>query len=139
MPEITYREAVNQAIVEEMSRDEKVFLIGEEVAHYDGAYKVTQGILGKFGEKRTIDAPISESGFAGLGVGAAMMGLRPIVEFMTWSFSFVACDQIMNNAANTRYMSGGLINVPIVFRGPANGGVNVGATHSHTPENLIFC
>ena len=136
MPEITYREAINQAIKEEMQRDESVFLMGEEVGQYHGAYKVTQGLMDSFGRDRVIDTPISESGFAGLGVGAAMMGLRPIVEFMTWSFSFVAFDQIINNAANMRYMSGGLINVPIVFRGPANGGVNVGATHSHTPENF---
>lgn len=133
---ITYREAINQAIAEEMARDERVFLMGEEVAQFHGAYKVTQGLLDKFGPQRVIDTPISESGFTGLGVGAAMMGLRPIVEFMTWSFSFVACDQILNNAANMRYMSGGSINVPIVFRGPGNGGVNVGATHSHTPENF---
>jgi pyruvate dehydrogenase E1 component beta subunit len=132
----TYREAINQAIAEEMKRDERVFLMGEEVAQFHGAYKVTQGLLEKFGPKRIIDTPISETGFAGLGIGAAMMGLRPIVEFMTWSFSYVAFDQIINNAANMLYMSGGLINVPIVFRGPANGGVNVGATHSHTPENF---
>lgn len=133
----TYREAVNEAIAEEMTRDERVFLMGEEVAQYHGAYKVTQGLLEKFGPKRVIDTPISEGGFSGLGVGAAMMGLRPIIEFMTWSFCFVAFDQIINNAANMRYMSGGLINVPLVFRGPANGGVNVGATHSHTPENFL--
>lgn len=136
MAEITYREAVNQAIKEEMQRDERVFLMGEEVGQYHGAYKVTQGLIDTFGKNRVIDTPISESGFSGLAIGAAMMGLRPIVEFMTWSFSFVAFDQIINNAANMRYMSGGLINVPIVFRGPANGGVNVGATHSHTPENF---
>ncbi len=136
MPEITYREAVNQAMAEEMDRDSDTFVMGEEVAQYDGAYKVTEGLLKRFGEKRVLDTPISECGFAGLGIGAAMMGLRPIVEFMTWSFSFVAFDQIFNNAANIRYMSGGEINIPIVFRGPGNGGVNVGATHSHTPENF---
>lgn len=136
MPETTYRDAVNQAIAEAMSEDERVLLMGEEVAQYHGAYKVTQGLLEKFGPKRVIDTPISECGFAGLAIGAAMKGLRPIVEFMTWSFSYVAFDQIINNAANMRYMAGGLINVPIVFRGPANGGVNVGATHSHTPENF---
>ncbi|TVR52908.1 MAG: pyruvate dehydrogenase complex E1 component subunit beta [Puniceicoccaceae bacterium] len=135
MAKITYRKAVNQAIAEEMQRDDNVFLMGEEVAEYNGAYKVTEGLLDRFGAKRVIDTPISECGFAGLGVGAAMYGLRPIVEFMTWSFSLVAIDQIINNAANIRYMSGGLIHIPIVFRGPANGGVNVGATHSHTPEN----
>jgi pyruvate dehydrogenase E1 component beta subunit len=136
MPVLTYREAVNQAIAEEMQRDENVLLMGEEVAQYHGAYNVTQGLLEKFGSKRVLDTPISENGFAGLSVGAAMMGLRPIVEFMTWSFSFVAFDQIVNNAAAIRYMAGGSINIPIVFRGPANGGVNVGATHSHTPENF---
>ncbi|HLS27616.1 MAG TPA: alpha-ketoacid dehydrogenase subunit beta [Opitutales bacterium] len=136
MQKITYREAVNQAIAEEMERDEKVFLMGEEVAEYQGAYKVTRDLLQRFGPKRVIDTPISEAGFSGLGIGASMLGLRPIVEFMTWSFSFVAFDQIANNAGNIRYMSGGLINLPIVFRGPANGGVNVGSTHSHHPENL---
>lgn len=136
MQKVTYREAVNQAITEEMDRDSKVFIMGEEVAEYNGAYKVTKGLLDRFGPKRVIDTPISETGFAGIGIGAAMYGLRPIVEFMTWSFSFVAFDQIANNAGNIRYMSGGLIQIPIVFRGPANGGVNVGATHSHTPENL---
>lgn len=136
MAVITYRKAVNQAIAEEMRRDKDVFLLGEEVGQYHGAYKVSQGLLEEFGLKRIIDTPISEGGFAGLAVGAAMMGLRPIVEFMTWSFSYVAFDQLVNNAANIRYMSGGLINIPIVFRGPANGGVNVGATHSHTPENF---
>lgn len=136
MPIITYREAINQAIAEEMEFDNNVFLLGEEVGRYNGAYKVTQNLLEKFGDDRIIDTPISESGFTGLAIGAAMMGLRPIVEFMTWSFSYVAFDQIINNAANIRYMSGGKINIPIVFRGPANGGVNVGATHSHTPENF---
>jgi len=137
MPEQTYREAVNAAISEEMARDELVILMGEEVAQYQGAYKVTEGLFEKFGEKRVIDTPISEAGFAGLGIGAAMMGLRPVIEFMFWSFSYVAFDQVFNNAANLRYMSGGLINVPIVIRGPANGGTNVGATHSHTPENFV--
>ena len=136
MLEITYREAVRHAIAEEMRRDNKVFMMGEEVGQYHGAYKVSQGLLEEFGLERIIDTPISEGGFSGLGVGAAMLGLRPIVEFMTWSFSYVAFDQIINNAANLRYMSGGSINVPIVFRGAANGGVNVGATHSHTPENF---
>lgn len=134
---ITYREALKEAMAEEMAKDERVMLMGEEVGRFDGAYKVSQGLLKQFGPKRVIDTPISEAGFAGLAIGAAMMGLRPIVEFMTWSFSYVAFDQVVNNAANVRYMSGGLIHVPIVFRGPANGGVNVGATHSHTPENLL--
>jgi pyruvate dehydrogenase E1 component beta subunit len=110
--------------------------MGEEVAQFKGSYKVSEGMLEKFGGERIIDTPISEAAFSGLAVGAAMMGMRPVVEFMFWSFCYVAYDQIFNNAANIRYMSGGLINVPIVFRGPANGGTNVGATHSHTPENF---
>ena len=109
--------------------------MGEEVAEYNGAYKVSQGLLDKFGPKRVIDSPISETGFAGLGIGAAMYGLRPVIEFMTWSFSLVAYDQIVNNAAQVRYMSGGQFSVPIVFRGSSGGGLQVGATHSHTPEN----
>lgn len=135
MPTITFREALNQALAEEMERDKRVILMGEEVAEYDGAYKVSQGLLKKFGPKRVIDTPISENGFAGLSVGAAMLGVRPIVEFMTWSFSLVAYDQIINNAAQVRYMSGGQFSVPIVFRGSSGGGLQVGATHSHVPEN----
>lgn len=135
MQNITYREALNQALAEEMERDEKVFLMGEEVGEYNGAYKVSQGLLEKFGSKRIIDTPVSENGFAGLCVGAAMIGLRPIVEFMTWSFSLVAYDQIVNNAAQIRYMSGGQFPMAIVFRGSSGGGLQVGATHSHTPEN----
>jgi pyruvate dehydrogenase E1 component beta subunit len=135
MQQITFREALNQALAEEMERDERVYLMGEEVAEYDGAYKVSQGLLKKFGPKRVIDTPISESGFAGLGIGSCMLGLRPVVEFMTWSFSLVAYDQIINNAAQVRYMSGGQFSVPIVFRGSSGGGLQVGATHSHTPEN----
>ena len=134
---ITYRDAVNQALAEELARDPNVFVMGEEVGQYKGAYKVTRGLLEKFGPDRVIDAPISEAGFCGLGVGASMLGLRPVVEFMFWSFCYVAFDQVINNAANIRYMSSGLINIPIVFRGPANGGTNVGATHSHTPENFV--
>jgi len=133
---ITYREALNQALSEEIERDDRVVLMGEEVAQFKGSYKVSEGMLEKFGDQRIIDTPISEAAFSGLAVGAAMMGMRPVVEFMFWSFCYVAFDQIFNNAANVRYMSGGLINVPIVFRGPANGGTNVGATHSHTPENF---
>jgi pyruvate dehydrogenase E1 component beta subunit len=110
--------------------------LGEEVAQFKGSYKVSEGLLEKFGSDKIVDTPISEAAFSGLAVGAAMMGMRPVVEFMFWSFCYVAFDQIFNNAANVRYMSGGLINVPIVFRGPANGGTNVGATHSHTPENF---
>ncbi len=136
MPVITYREALNQALAEELERDPRVFLMGEEVGQFNGAYKVSEGLLAKFGPKRIIDTPISEAGFIGLGVGASMLGLRPVIELMFWSFYSVAFDQILNNAANVRYMSGGQINCPIVIRGPANGGTNVGATHSHTPENV---
>jgi pyruvate dehydrogenase E1 component beta subunit len=137
VPVITYRQALNDALAEELERDESVFLIGEEVAEYNGAYKITEGLWKRFGDKRVIDTPISEAGFIGLGVGAAMMGLRPVMELMFWSFAYVAYDQIINNAGCVRYMSGGLINCPLVIRGPANGGTNVGATHSHTPENFL--
>jgi len=137
MRSITYRQAINEALAEELQRDENVFIIGEEVAQFDGAYKVTEGLLKKFGEKRVVDAPISEAGFIGMGIGASMLGMRPVMELMFWSFAYVAWDQIINNAANVRYMSGGQINCPIVIRGPANGGTAVGATHSHTPENFI--
>ena len=136
MPNISYRDALNQGIAEELERDPNVVLMGEEVAQFKGSYKVSEGLLEKFGSSRIIDTPISEAAFSGLAVGASMMGMRPVVEFMFWSFCYVAFDQIFNNAANIRYMSGGLINVPVVFRGPANGGTNVGATHSHTPENF---
>src|ERR1700743_1713644 len=135
MPTLTYREALNEALSEEMERDDRVMLMGEEVAEYNGAYKVSKGLLDKFGPKRVVDTPISETGFSGLAVGAAMYGLRPVVEFMTWSFSLVAYDQIINNAAQIRYMSGGQFAFPIVFRGSSGGGLQVGATHSHTPEN----
>ncbi len=137
MAEITYRQALKDAMSEEIERDENVVIIGEEVAQYNGAYKVTEGMLAKYGEKRIVDAPISEAGFIGMGIGASMLGIRPVMELMFWSFAYVAWDQIINNAASVRYMSGGLINVPIVIRGPANGGTSVGATHSHTPENFI--
>jgi pyruvate dehydrogenase E1 component beta subunit len=137
MPAITYRQAINDALAEELDRDEKVIIMGEEVAEYDGAYKITEGLLKKYGPKRIIDTPISEAGFIGLGIGASMLGIRPVMELMFWSFSYVAFDQIVNNAANIRFMSGGLINCPIVIRGPANGGTSVGATHSHTPENIL--
>ena len=137
MPLITYREAINQALAEELERDPNVVLMGEEVGQFQGAYKVSEGLLARFGPKRVIDTPISEAGFIGLGVGAAMLGVRPVIELMFWSFYSVAFDQVLNNAANVRYMSGGQINVPIVIRGPANGGTNVGATHSHTPENIL--
>jgi len=137
MPEIIYREALRQALDEEIARDPNVVLLGEEVAEYNGAYKVTQGLWKKWGDKRVVDTPISEAAFIGMGVGASMLGLRPVIELMFWSFCSVAYDQIINNAGCVRYMSGGLINCPIVIRGPANGGTNVGATHSHTPENWL--
>jgi pyruvate dehydrogenase E1 component beta subunit len=135
MPIISYREALRHAFDEEIQRDPNVVLIGEEVAQYDGAYKVTEGLWKKHGDQRVMDTPISEAAFIGMGIGASMLGLRPVMELMFWSFCTVAYDQIVNNAAQIRYMSGGLINCPIVIRGPANGGTNVGATHSHTPEN----
>src|SRR3954463_10329760 len=134
---ISYREALRHAFDEEIQRDPNVVLIGEEVAQYDGAYKVTEGLWKKHGDKRVVDTPISEAAFIGMGIGASMLGLRPVMELMFWSFCTVAYDQIVNNAAQIRYMSGGLINCPIVIRGPANGGTNVGATHSHTPENWL--
>jgi pyruvate dehydrogenase E1 component beta subunit len=134
--EITYRQAVNEALEEEMQRDPNVFLLGEEVAEYNGAYKVSQGLLDKFGPKRVLDTPISEGGFAGLGIGAAMVGLRPVVEFMTFSFSLVAFDQVVNNAPNMLTMSGGQFNIPIVFRGPNGPAHQLGATHSHATEPL---
>jgi pyruvate dehydrogenase E1 component beta subunit len=137
MPEITYREALRHAMAEELERDSNVVIIGEEVAEYDGAYKVTEGLWKRFGDKRVVDTPISEAAFVGMGVGASMLGLRPVIELMFWSFATVAWDQIVNNAGMVRYMSGGLINCPIVIRGPANAGTNVGATHSHTPENML--
>ena len=128
--EITMREALNQAIEEEMTLDKDVFLLGEEVAEYNGAYKVTQGLLDKFGNKRVLDTPISEHGFTGLAIGAAMAGLKPICEFMTFNFSLQAIDQIINSAAKSLYMSGGEINVPIVFRGPNGAAARVAAQHS---------
>jgi pyruvate dehydrogenase E1 component beta subunit len=137
MPLITYREALKQALAEEIERDENVCIMGEEVAEYNGAYKVTEGLWAKYGDKRVIDTPISEAAFSGLAIGASMLGIRPVVELMFMSFSYVAIDQLFNNASFCRYMSGGLMNVPIVIRGPANGGGNVGATHSHTPENMV--
>lgn len=130
MAELQFREAIRRALNEEMRRDESVFIMGEEVAEYDGAYKVTQGMLQEFGFKRVIDTPISELGFSGLGVGAAMNGLRPIVEFMTFNFALVAIDQILNHAAKIRYMSGGKVKIPIVFRGPNASAGQLGATHS---------
>ena len=135
MPVISYREALNQAMREEMERDANVFIMGEEVGHYNGAYKVTQGLLQRFSERRVIDAPIAEMGFAGIGVGAAMVGMRPIIEFMTFNFSLVAIDQIVNNAAKIFQMSGGQYNIPIVFRGPSGPAVQVGSQHSQALES----
>jgi len=132
---ISYREALNQAMREEMERDASVFIMGEEVGHYNGAYKVTQGLLQRFSERRVVDAPIAEMGFAGIGVGAAMVGLRPIIEFMTFNFSLVAIDQIVNNAAKIFQMSGGQYNIPIVFRGPGGPAVQVGSQHSQSLES----
>ncbi len=136
MAELQFREAIRRALSEEMRRDESVFIMGEEVAEYDGAYKVTQGMLQEFGFKRVIDTPISELGFAGLGVGAAMNGLRPVVEFVTFNFALVAIDQILNHAAKIRYMSGGQVKIPIVFRGPNASAGQLGATHSVAFESL---
>ncbi|MGH9971020.1 MAG: pyruvate dehydrogenase complex E1 component subunit beta [Pyrinomonadaceae bacterium] len=135
MAVITMREALNQALREEMRRDENVFLMGEEVAEYQGAYKVTKGLLEELGPKRVIDTPITELGFAGLGVGAAMVGLRPIIEFMTFNFSILATDQIINSAAKMLYMSGGQFNIPIVFRGPGGSAFQVSSQHSQALES----
>lgn len=135
MAVISYREALNQAMREEMERDANVFVMGEEVGHYNGAYKVTQGLLQRFSERRVVDTPIAEMGFAGVGVGAAMVGLRPIIEFMTWNFSLVAIDQIVNSAAKMFQMSGGQFNIPIVFRGPSGPAVQVGSQHSQALES----
>lgn len=137
MREIEYRHAIKEALDEELTLDDNVIVMGEEVAQYNGAYKVTQGLWDKWGDKRIMDMPISEAGFIGMGLGASMLGIRPVMELMFWSFHSVAFDQLVNNAANVRYMSGGRCSCPIVMRGPANGGTNVGATHSHTPEGLF--
>jgi len=136
MRELTYREALREAMAEEMERDERVFLMGEEVGHYNGAYKVSEGLLDRFGERRVVDTPIAETGFAGVGIGAAMVGLRPIIEFMTWNFSLCAFDQLVNNAAKLRYMSGGQFSMPIVFRGPGGAAHQLAAQHSQVVENL---
>jgi pyruvate dehydrogenase E1 component beta subunit len=147
MPVITVREALRQAIDEEMARDESVILIGEEVAEYNGAYKVSQGLLDKYGPKRVIDTPISEEGFTGIGIGAAIAGLRPVVEWMTMNFSLQAVDQVVNNAAKMRYMSGGQFTVPVVFRGPNGPAEHLSAQHSqalqalyaHVPGLKVVC
>jgi len=135
MREIQFREALREAMIEEMKRDEKIFLMGEEVAEYNGAYKVSQGMLDEFGDARVLDTPITELGFAGLGIGAAMNGLRPIIEFMTFNFSLVAIDQLINGAAKMMYMSGGQFPLPIVFRGPTGNAGQLAAQHSQNFEN----
>src|SRR5881392_170451 len=140
MPEprvISFREALREAMVEEMERDPSIFLMGEEVGHYNGAYKVSEGMLERFGEARVIDTPIAETGFAGVGVGAAMVGLRPIIEFMTWNFSLTAIDQLINNAAKLRYMANGQYNCPIVFRGPNGAALQLSAQHSQSFESWL--
>ncbi|HUH19907.1 pyruvate dehydrogenase complex E1 component subunit beta [Albibacterium sp.] len=135
MREIQFREALREAMNEEMRKDDKIFLMGEEVAEYNGAYKVSQGMLEEFGEKRIIDTPISELGFTGIGIGAAMNGLKPIIEFMTFNFSLVAIDQVINSAAKMYSMSGGQYSIPIVFRGPTGNAGQLGAQHSQNFEN----
>ena len=135
MRQIQFRQAIMEAMSEEMVLDDRVFLMGEEVAEYNGAYKASKGMLDKFGPKRVIDTPISELGFSGIGVGAAMNGLRPIIEFMTFNFSLVGIDQIINNAAKMMQMSGGQFNIPIVFRGPTGSAGQLGATHSQSFDN----
>jgi pyruvate dehydrogenase E1 component beta subunit len=135
MREVQFREAICEAMSEEMRRDANIYLMGEEVAEYNGAYKASKGMLDEFGEKRVIDTPISELGFAGIGVGSAMNGLRPIIEFMTFNFSLVAIDQIISNAAKMRQMSGGQFPIPIVFRGPTASAGQLGATHSQAFES----
>ncbi len=137
MSVMRYREAVRAAMIEEMERDPLVYLVGEEVGHYQGAYKVSEGMLERFGDKRVIDAPITESGFTGISIGAAMVGLRPIVEYMTWNFSAVAFDQILNNAAKIRQMSGGQLKVPIVMRAPNGSARQVASQHSHSMEHFF--
>lgn len=137
MPVITYRDALNHALREEMQRDDRVFLMGEEVAVYQGAYKVSKGLLQEFGEMRVVDTPITELGFAGVGVGAAMAGLRPIIEFMTWNFALLALDQVVNSAAKMLYMSGGQYPMPIVFRGPNGAALQLAAQHSQAWESWL--
>jgi pyruvate dehydrogenase E1 component beta subunit len=133
---LSFREALREAIAEEMERDPAIFLMGEEVGYYNGAYKVSEGLLERFGEKRVIDTPIAEAGFAGVGIGAAMIGLRPIIEFMTWNFSLVAYDQLVSNAAKLRYMTNGQFTLPIVFRGPSGAAHALGAQHSQALESV---
>jgi len=135
MAVLTYRDALNAALREEMALDDRVFLMGEEVAEYDGAYKVSRGLLKEFGPHRVVDTPIAELGFAGIGVGAAMVGLRPVIEFMTWNFALLAIDQVVNSAAKMRYMSGGQVGCPIVFRGPGGAALQLAAQHSQAFES----
>ena len=137
MPVITYRDALNQALKEEMQRDDRVFLMGEEVGVYQGAYKVSRGLLQEFGEMRVVDTPITELGFAGVGVGAAMVGLRPVIEFMTWNFALLALDQVVNAAAKMLYMSGGQYPMPMVFRGPNGAALQLAAQHSQAWESWL--
>ena len=137
MATITYRDALNQALREEMQRDDRVFLMGEEVGVYQGAYKVSKNLLQEFGEMRVVDTPITELGFAGVGVGAAMVGLRPVIEFMTWNFALLAIDQVVNSAAKMLYMSGGQFNIPIVFRGPNGAALQLSAQHSQAFESWL--
>ena len=137
MPVVTYRDALNQALREEMQRDPDVFLMGEEVGVYQGAYKVSKNLLQEFGEMRVVDTPITELGFAGVGVGAAMVGLRPVIEFMTWNFALLAIDQVVNSAAKMLYMSGGQFNIPIVFRGPNGAALQLSAQHSQAFESWL--
>ena len=137
MPVVTYRDALNQALREEMQRDDRVFLMGEEVGVYQGAYKVSKGLLQEFGEMRVVDTPITENGFAGVGVGAAMVGLRPVIEFMTWNFAVLALDQILNSAAKMLYMSGGQFSIPMVFRGPNGAALQLSGQHSQSFESWL--
>lgn len=137
MPVLTYRDALNQALREEMQRDDRVFLMGEEVGVYQGAYKISKGLLQEFGEQRVVDTPITELGFAGIGVGAAMVGLRPVIEFMTWNFAVLALDQVVNAAAKMLYMSGGQFPMPVVFRGPNGAALQLAAQHSQAWESWL--
>src|ERR671930_2473747 len=137
VPTPTYRDALNQALREEMQRDPDVFLMGEEVGVYQGAYKVSRGLLDEFGPMRVVDTPITELGFAGVGVGAVMSGLRPVIEFMTWNFALLALDQVVNSAEKMLYMSGGQYNIPIVFRGPHGAALQLSAQHSQAWESWL--
>ncbi|HYI26063.1 MAG TPA: transketolase C-terminal domain-containing protein, partial [Thermomicrobiales bacterium] len=136
MPVITYRDALRSAMAEEMERDERVVLIGEDIGVYGGTHLVTNGLIDQFGPRRVLDTPIAENGFAGAAIGMAMAGMRPIVEMMTWNFSFQAADQIIQNAAKLRYFSGGQVNIPLVIRGPNGGGVQLSAQHTHSLEGF---